>query len=1143
MKYPIQISFFLLLILPLAAQEISEIRGIKRANIAGADVSLMTNHDPASQLENFELLDGYQVNLFAADPMLANPVHMTWDARGRLWVACSWAYPQLRPGEVANDKIIILEDTDNDGTADKSTVFADGLYVPTGLELANGGCYVGQSPDIFFLKDTDGDDVADVREVALTGFGIEDSHHSISAWRRGPGGWIYFQEGIFLNTQVETQYGLVRNFNGGVYQFNPRTQELRLFCRGTGGNPWGHVFDQWGQSFMVNNPRIMYLSPATGNSGERVPVKTLISTSKQCGGDIASGSHIGDDLRGQLLTGRFKNRLVVRYEFLDHGPKGSGFSCNVLQPLIRSKHPNFRPVDVKTGPDGAIYVADWYNSIINHAQHDFRDPRRDNEHGRIWRVSHKNRPLVEKPKLIGIPLADLVAHLDSTEDWTRSYARKELSERDPDEVLAAVEAWVDSLDTKHADVDQHVVEAMWAVQNVERVSEKILKRVLDAKSPGARSAGARVLRYWYQGLSNPAALVAKAAGDSFPRTRMEAVLSAGFMGSAEAFTAALHATDHPDDPFVDQALDQTETALEPYWFPAMQAGTLVFASDAHRSYMEARAGLGLGKRLAVLLRNSEPTAREIETVAEQLVTVGKNEDIKAAVQAIGRASDRKIPDQTTLAMLDAFVRLSAQPPKGINRHISGLRKLLGHQNPAIASLAAKNLGAWKAPKASRDLLGLLKAPQTPATVRQAVGLAAGRLGTEGSSLEKLTNADQSQAVRYAAASGLSYANIDQAVSAATLLFAEDPDKVDPVPLLRSILNNRSGGRLLLNSLAAKEAPALHPAVAERVASFQRESGVLPQKVAVLFLPKTEGRSLSKQLLAENQKVLTEDVVKNGDAHRGEVIYRRKAMACTSCHAVSSVGPAIGPNLAAVGAAAGPEYMVESILKPNAAIAEYFETRLFSMKDGSVQLGVVTFRSETEVVVRDSAQAGKEVRLALADVQREQQMPSLMPAGLADQLKNRQEFLDLAKFMSVLGTPGDFAENERPIIRKWRLFAGDITKGLPAEDADWLPAYSTVAGELPATDLAALGEQVFARGFVNVQVAGPISLNLNEPKGVQAWLNETKVEDLSAAIPFPSGRQVLTFHLDRSARTDATPLRVELSTPSGSLAKFQVEGGL
>ena len=452
--------------------------GLNKRNLQGADLSLMTNHDPAVEQANFELMPGYEVNLFASEPMFANPIHMVWDSRGRLWVACSWAYPQLKPGQKANDKIIILEDTNQDGKADKSTVFADGLYLPTGIELANGGCYVAQSPDVFFFKDTDGDDVADVKKVALTGFGIEDSHHSISAWRRGPGGWIYFQEGIFLHTQVETQYGVVRNFNGGVYQYNPRTQQLKMFCRGTGGNPWGHVFDRWGQSFMVNNPRIMYLTPASGNSSQSVRLTPLISTEKQCGGDLATGTHLPPDIRGQLLTCRFKSRTIVRYELIEDG---AGYSAKVLKPLIASKHPNFRPVDCKIGPDGAVYVADWYNSIINHAKRDFRDPRRDHDHGRIWRITAKNRPLIKRPELVDAPVRRLIQYLKSPEAWIRHQARKELSEREPAKVLAAAEAWVKTLDSSASDYSHHLVEAMWACQNVERSSEAILKGVLQSK--------------------------------------------------------------------------------------------------------------------------------------------------------------------------------------------------------------------------------------------------------------------------------------------------------------------------------------------------------------------------------------------------------------------------------------------------------------------------------------------------------------------------------------------------------------------------------------------------------------------------------------------------------------------------------------
>ena len=250
-------------------------------NTQGTELKLWQDHDPQVELKSFRPMEGFQVNLFAAEPMLANPVHMTWDPEGRLWVACSWSYPQLRPGEKPNDKIIVLEDTDGDGRADTSTVFADGLYIPTGLALANGGVYVAQTPDVLFLKDTDGDLKADVRRVELTGFGIEDSHHAISAWRRGPGGWIYFQEGIFLHTQVETRYGIVRLENGGVLQYNPRTQRLQVFADMRVGNPWGHMFDRWGQSFFIDNPRVYYLTPATANSRAKVGLNPMLSTQKQ----------------------------------------------------------------------------------------------------------------------------------------------------------------------------------------------------------------------------------------------------------------------------------------------------------------------------------------------------------------------------------------------------------------------------------------------------------------------------------------------------------------------------------------------------------------------------------------------------------------------------------------------------------------------------------------------------------------------------------------------------------------------------------------------------------------------------------------------------------------------------------------------
>lgn len=1130
MKFSLTLILFFALGLGALAQKDAE--GIKSANIKDADLRLMHNHDPASELANFQLMDGYQANLFASEPMFANPIQMAWDSRGRLWVACSWAYPQLKPGQEANDKIIILEDTDEDGKADKSTVFAEGLYLPTGIELANGGCYVGQSPDVFFLKDTDGDDVADVKEVALTGFGIEDSHHSISAWRRGPGGWIYFQEGIFLHTQVETQYGVVRNFNGGVYQFNPRTQELRMFVRGTGGNPWGHVFDRWGQSFMVNNPRIMYLSPASGASDQPSRVAPLISTEKQCGGDLATGLHLPEEIRGQLLTCRFKSRTIIRYELIENG---AGFSAKVLPPLIASKHPNFRPVDCKIGPDGAIYVADWYNSIINHAQHDFRDPRRDHDHGRIWRITHKERPLVKKPKLVGASIEVLLDHLKSPNTWTRHQARSELSERDPDDVLQAAEAWVAKLNPAESDHDAHVVEAMWACQNVERPSEGILKKAIAAMDGHARSAAARVIRYWHPSLSDPVAMIRQLSTDPFPRTRMEAVLSAGFIPKAEAFTAALHVLDHERDKFIDTALAQTVKALEPYWQPKLQRGELTFAKPTHRDFGRSSGGVGFDERLSAFLKNRRPSANELDRFKVAFIKEAKANHVRSAFRSITSRRSR-VGLESKLALLEALAEVGRNGEVSLGRRPPSLGPHLANRSDDYAKAVAVNIGVWKLTKGSADLLKVLRDESRAHAVRIAAAEALGNLG-ETKTLEDLRGMAASAELpsRYLATYGLLEADLLDAASSAAAILSEDPGNENPAELVSRFLRHRNGAGLLLKALKPEQ---LHPKVVKEVAAYHRRTGHLPKQLARIFAP-APSKSLSRLLLREDRKRLTADVISLGDPKRGEMIFRRQVTACAVCHGIGSVGPSIGPNLAAVGAAAEPSYMIEAILEPNKSIAEHYENVMLTLKDGSVHTGVIAHKDEKEIVLYDSAVAGQEIRIALAGLSNQRPLPSLMPEGLADQLKNRQEFLDLSKFLSVLGRPGPYANDARPFLRKWGVVAGEAGE-MPVEEANWRPAYSMVDGMLPSEDLGE-GEVVFVRGFVNVLASGKLKLELNSAQGLRVWIDGTEVADLSAPIPAARGRKTLTFEIDREVR-GKTGLRV-LLLPGDKSVKVQPEGGI
>ena len=196
---------------------------------------------PGDELKAFKPAEGFALNLFASEKLgVANPLTIRWDAKGRMYVACTWSYPHLKPGEIPNDKIIQLTDTDGDGQADRSTVFADGLNIPTGLETADGGVYVGQATDLLFLRDLDDDGHADERQVLLSGFGTGDTHQAINSFTWSPDGELFFCQGDGIESRVETPWGVSSLYQAGVYRLRPGRLQLHgLLDDFMGpGNPW-----------------------------------------------------------------------------------------------------------------------------------------------------------------------------------------------------------------------------------------------------------------------------------------------------------------------------------------------------------------------------------------------------------------------------------------------------------------------------------------------------------------------------------------------------------------------------------------------------------------------------------------------------------------------------------------------------------------------------------------------------------------------------------------------------------------------------------------------------------------------------------------------------------------------------------------
>jgi putative membrane-bound dehydrogenase-like protein len=954
---------------------------------------------PDEAAKKFTLPEGFEMRIFASEPQVVNPVAMSWDERGRLWVLELYEYPLgAAPGTKGRDQVKILEDTDNDGKADKVTIFKDGLNLATGLLLGYGGVFVGQAPHLYFFQDTDGDDRADKETIVKTGFGLEDRHELLNGFTWGPDGYLYMTQGVFTRSKVRNpddpnDSGVL--MTAAVARLHPRTRKFEIFGEGT-SNPWGVDFDGAGNAFVSACviEHLFHIAPGglyqrqAGNPPFQYAYQLLPSINDHkhfraayAGVQIYQGDQYPDEYKGTIFMGNIHDSAVHQDKLT---PNGSSFKASFVRDLIRANDGWFRPVSSQVGPDGNLWVMDWYDKYPCY-QNANADPEGvDRERGRIWRLVYtgkdKGKALPSHPEKMNLGKAsteELVKTLSHPNIWQRRMAQRVLSERQDSAAKAPLVALFQEGSTAQARLA-----ALWTLHTTALLDDQTLNAASKDKEPAIRAWSARLTGERAQASEEITERLETLASDDDPSVRL-AVATALRQFSSGSLTI--------DTPPAAPQLPRFGTILGKVILHPQSADDPLIPFMA---WMAAEPFLGDRPQTALrwLARNGMSSPKICAELTRKTMRRISDSNDPALLRGATAFLDQLPEDSTPLIVAGLDGLIEGQKGRAMAPDSSAtpvLAKLSRSGNKEVASRAGQLGSIWGDASAVQATLEVARNEQKSPEERIAAiqSVRQQKIPAVRDVLLALLEKKTPEKVQQSAIGALSEVGGDETGEQILKHWKSYPPATRRIAA--EVLTSRNRwAQSLISAVERKEIQVAEiPPTVVRSLTSSKDDYVRNRAVAVIGRYRESSPDKLK-LLSEKKKIVLNGPI---DLQKGHELAQRT---CLTCHKLHGEGADVGPDLTGVGRSTL-EALLANVIDPNQIIGKGYENVEVETKDGRSVSGRLV--EDTDNRVRLLSAGPKEEIIGKREIasMRVSEM-SVMPEGL-EQMPD-DDFRNLIWFM-------------------------------------------------------------------------------------------------------------------------------------------------